>query len=469
MLSLRSSAIPLLLSLLMIAVAGPTGAQTIRSVSDTELRLVPGGDALQLRLEGSGLDGITEVRFVKDGREVGGLRGEVRSTARTVTISIVADRLMNPLDGVEVELRGPRIRQPLRVPAKVLVAAYEGPERSKTDGGKMPAPSPLPMPDPPASDPSIQVGSVEIEPFRMYVGETREGRVRLTAVSSEPVEVEIVSAQPGSLETPGTIVVPAGALEAGFEVHAVAPHGSTASSFDVQARKVPFTSGPSHPVRVLPAPAPEVAVLPNSNQGSGYDMGDNSYSGPSPAYPVWSGETTELRVRLSAAPVLGGSIYLTGSGPVNVPSGRLTLGAAAEPILSAEVTFQSVTTPQQAVITVHGYGAQVSETVDVWPDQVFVSGIEQETCASCTSTSVVAGDAVRLQITLSRAAEAGGYTVPIQVSDVPALSPVSLTIPAGQSSGELIVGAQATDAPRTVTLTIGDVISHTFTITVQPG
>lgn len=464
---LASAAAPPFVAPLAVA---PLSAQSIRTVSDAEPILVPGGDPLALRIDGTGLDGITEVRFLKDGREVRGLRGELRTTARSITVTIVADRLLDPLEGVDIELRGPRIRQPMRVPAKLQVRAEVGRRPSRTDGGKMPGPSPLPAPDPPASDPSIQVESIEIDPLGVYEGESRKGSVRLTAVSSEPVEVEIVSAQPGSAESPGVIVVPAGALEAEFELRAREPFGAMAGQFTIQARKVPFTSGPSHPVRVYPAPAPEVAVLPNTTMGDGFDLGDNSFGGPAPAFPVRSGQSRTLKIRLQAAPTLGGSIHLTATGPVSVPTGRLTLGSiGADRVLSAQVSFPSVTTPQQAVITVHGYGAQVSESVDVWPDQVFVVGIEEENCGSCTSVSIVGGDAARLEVTLSQPAQAGGYAVPVQISDVAALSPVSLTIPAGQTSGELIVGAQVTDTPRTVTLTIGDVLPQTFTIQIQPG
>ncbi len=473
--SLRPFTRPRLLALLpalaaALLIGAPLSAQSIRTVSDAEPILVPGGDALSLRIDGAGLDGITEVRFLKDGREVRGLRGELRATARSVTVHIVADRLLNPLEGVDIELRGPRIRQPLRVPAKLQVRAVGGLEPSKTDGGKMPGPSRLPAPDPSPSDPSIQVESIEIDPVGVYEGESRKGSVRLTAVSSGPVEVEIVSAQPGSLESPGVIVVPAGSLEAEFDLRAIAPFGASAGQFSVQARKVPFTSGPSHPVRVYPAPAPEVAVLHNTNMGDGFDLGDNGYGGPPEAFPVRSGASRTLKIRLAAHPSLGGSIYLTATGPVSVPTGRLTLGSLGpDRVMTADVTFQSVTTPQQAVITVHGYGEQVSESVEVWPDQVFVIGLEEDTCGSCTSVSIVGGDAARLEITLSQPAQAGGYAVPIQVSDVAALSPVSLTIPAGQTSGELIVGAQVTSTPRTVILTIGDVVPHTFTLQIQPG
>ncbi|NNF38618.1 MAG: hypothetical protein HKN71_08115, partial [Gemmatimonadetes bacterium] len=70
-----SSPILRLLVLPLALLPAPLGAQTIRSVSDAEPRLVPGGDAVELPLDGSGLGGITEVRFLKDGREVRGLRG----------------------------------------------------------------------------------------------------------------------------------------------------------------------------------------------------------------------------------------------------------------------------------------------------------------------------------------------------------------------------------------------------------
>lgn len=137
-------------------------------------------------------------------------------------------------------------------------------------------------------------------------------------------------------------------------------------------------------------------------------------------------------------------------------------------MLNVPVTVGTVTSPQQVTVTVTGYGVSRSASATVYPDGIVVTSVNPESGVS-SSSSVVGGDAARLDVELSQAAPSGGYTVPVVASDPSAVAISPLTIPAGQSAGLLIVGTQPTDTQKTVTLTIGEISPQTFTITIQPS
>ena len=443
----------LLLVVLLPFLAGNAAAQTIRSVSKQTLEITPGARDLTFRVDGAGLAEVTEVKFLKNGREVRGIRSTVRATSSTVTLSITAEEALNPLEGIDIELRGPRLRQPIRVPAKALVASrYPG----------------TPASLPPASDASVQVATLEVDANDVYVGGTLPGRVRLTTLSSEPVEIEIVSERPQSLEAPGVVVVPAGQMQASFELRGVSEYIYLGDpwSVEVQARKVPFTSGPTRNVRVLDAPSPDMALFPNDGL-YGWDFGNNSYAGPPPATPVTSGGSSSVRIRLAHEPIKGGTLQLVASGPASVQS-SVSLTPGDNRMLGVPVSFGTVTAPQQVSVTVTGYGVSRTATVMVYPDAVVVTGVTREG-GNATYATVTGGDALRLDVTLSQPAPAGGYTVPVQSSDPQAVAITPLTIPAGSTTGLLIVGIQPTTTQKTVTLSVGDVAPKLFTVTVNPS
>ena len=64
--------------LFLLAAASEADAQTIRSVSERTLRVEP-GRTVELRVDGVGLGGVTEVRFLQGKREVKGLKSSVRA------------------------------------------------------------------------------------------------------------------------------------------------------------------------------------------------------------------------------------------------------------------------------------------------------------------------------------------------------------------------------------------------------
>ncbi|MEZ4416896.1 MAG: hypothetical protein R3E10_14190 [Gemmatimonadota bacterium] len=443
----------LLLAALLPLLAGNVAAQTIRSVSKQTLEIVPGTRDLMFRVDGAGLADVTEVKFLKNGREVRGITSTVRATSGYVTLTIAADDALSPLDGIDIELRGSRLKEPIRVPAKALVA-------SRNQG------SPATLP--PASDASVQVATIEVDANDVYVGGTVPGRVRLTTLSSQPVEVEVVSERPQSLEAPGVVVVPAGQIQAAFELKGVSEYIYLGDpwTIEVQARKVPYTSGPTRNVRVLNAPSPDLALFPNVGTGD-WDFGNNSYAGPPPATPATSGETRSVRIRLAHEPIKGGTLQLGVSGPASVQT-SVSITPGTSRMLNVPVNFGTVTSPQQVTVTVTGYGVSRSAGVMVYPDAVVVTDVSPEG-GSGSYASVVGGDALRLDVTLSQPAPAGGYVVLVQASDPGAVAVNSLTIPPGSTTGLLIVGIQATSTQKTLTLSVGDVAPQTFTVNVLPN
>lgn len=459
------SLVVLALLVLLAPTAGTSGAlsaQTIRGVSTGMVELVSGGAAVNLRIEGRGLSGVTEARFTRNGRAIRGIEAKLRASDRAVEIRLAADRGLSSMDGIALEVGGAKMRSMLKVPVEMMVVAEKW--AKAVDSGTSP-PS-----DPPASDPSVQVAEVRFDEDWVYAGGKIQGRVTLTTTSSEPVQVEVVSERPSSLQAPGTVVVPAGQLEATFEVEGIEPYIYFGDPWiiEVEARKPPATSGPHWNVRVTDAPAPDLALFPNDGAQL-YDWGNTSYAPAPDAEPARPGDTRDLRIRLTSEPVLGGTLQLSATGPIQVPS-SVSIPAGDDRVVAVPATFGSVSGVTIATVTVSGYGRQVQESIEIRPDQVFAATVQLEGGSSWSaSTTVSAGNTVRLEIGLSQPAGPGGVTVPVQASDPSTVGWTPLTIPAGSDAGVLIIGTAPTDSTRTVTLTIGEFDPHTFEITVNPA
>ncbi|NNF38617.1 MAG: hypothetical protein HKN71_08110 [Gemmatimonadetes bacterium] len=435
--------LPALVLLSGILPASPGAAQTIRSVSDQNLVIEPGGDPLVLRIDGTDLSGFTEARFLKDGKDVEGIRGELQTTDRLLTLSITADRRVSPLEGIVIELGGPRVSEPMRLPGKVLVAGDATGKDPAGDSDDKPREG-----GDPADDSQIQLASIDVDHWAVYKGQRVEGTVSLTAAPSQPIDVEIRSSRPSSVGAPEVVTVPAGQTSVDFELHGLDVVEGTAGIYlnsEIQARKVPFSTGPTVDLTTVPLPVVTSLRLAGSTGG---------------VTPVPSTTVLSLRIGLRERPRAGGTIQIATTGPLLTSSAVPLDASSQDAFVEVPVNVGLVEDLTPATITATLYGSTYTGTWSLGPDQVWV------TQASGRRTSVTGGDVIRLGVVLSRNAPIGGFPVPVQVSDPELLDPSPLLIEQADT-GEVRINTRAVATTRTATVTIGDFDPRTINVTVR--
>lgn len=170
--------------------------------------------------------------------------------------------------------------------------------------------------------------------------------------------------------------------------------------------------------------------------------------------PVEGGDTVTVRVQMDVRNWLGTTLALrvSGSGPVDIPPNTAILVRYGEDSGRIRLGTSGVATPTTATINVGTDPAQpgpgiASVTINPEPPAVLPPTI---TATTATPSNAIGGSVIELSVTLSRPADAGGFTAALSSTD-PAIVPSStIQIPAGQRTGFARVRTAAVPAQRSV-------------------
>lgn len=249
--------------------------------------------------------------------------------------------------------------------------------------------------------------TLTLSPANLVVGIGRSAQLTLTSATAAPsggLTVALASSDPGVASVPGTVTIPVGSTSASVLVRGHAQGSATLSALaDGQTSSTSIVT-----VRGVSLDLPSAIVVP-----------------PGGSQPV--------SVTLSdPAPAGGLSVTLASSNP---------------PVASVPASITVPAGATTASFTVSG-GAAGSATLTA-----SAAGYESATAAVTVDTLAIGFEAASLSVpvdmthlysvTLSRAAPAGGLTVSLAVAN-PALatvSPATLTIPEGQTSGGVVKAA----------------------------
>jgi hypothetical protein len=304
--------------------------------------------------------------------------------------------------------------------------------------------------DPAEGQAEIQVTGISLSAAQAYAGSVVQAQIELSAAPSEPFAVEIVSANPSAVAAPGQIMAPAGSNTFTVELEALAPQinpGPTIMPIQIQARKVPYTTGPTVNLTVRPTLAISYTRFATSIYVD--------------EAPIMGGSTRSLLVILSTEPVVGAEYQVSVSGPASAPA-TLVFPPGDDRSATLPVTFESVSQAQTVVLELAGEGSSASKTVTVSPPGDLVS-------FDVSPGAVVGGAAINVSLESVGAAPQGGLDVDV-VSSHPAVVPSqTITFPQGQTTVSAILASAPTGAQTQVTLTAGTGSSaRTRTVRVDP-
>ena len=423
-----------LLFLPILALPLPGAAQRVTSVSPTRVTLEAGGRPARIQLEGSDLDRASEARVTLRGREVRGMAARLTASRASATVELVAAEGVPAASGYTLELAGRSMLRPLTLRVGIEVQA-----------------PPPPPADPPANpDADIQVTGISLSAFHAYAGSVVQAQVELSAAPSEPFAVEVVSANPSAVGAPGQVMVPAGSTTYTVDLEALAPQinpGPTIMPIQIQARKVPYTTGPTVNLTVRPTLAISYTRFATSLYVD--------------EAPIMGGTTRGLLVILSTEPVVGAQYQVTVSGPASVP-GTLVFPPGDDRSATIPVTFEPVSQAQTVTLTLAGEGSSATRTVTVSPGADLVS-------FDVSPGVVVGGAGISVSLESVGAAPQGGRNVDVVSSHPQVIPSQTLTFPQGQNTVSATLASAPTAAQTQVTLTAGAGPSaRTRTVRVDP-
>ena len=453
----------LLLLLSTLALPLPGAAQSVTALSPTRLTLEVGGRPAEVRIEGADLDMVSEARVVLDGRPVRGMTARFRPSRGSAVVEIAAEKGVLLGATYRLELVGRAMKRPLTLGVRISVQAAppppsEAPTAPPPPADTSPAPPPPPAedPPPPADDPpanpdaDIHVTSIDLSAYRAYAGSTVQAEFELSAAPSQPFAVEVVSANPSAVGAPGQVMVPAGATTYTVDLEAIAPQinpGPTIMPIEIQARKVPNTTGPTVNLQVRP-------TLSISHTRFAQNIYDDEF-------PVAGGTTRNLLVILSTEPVVGGDYEVSVAGPASAPS-TLAFQAGSDRSETLPITFEAVTQPQTVSITLSGEGTTATRTVTV-------SAASDVASFDVSPGVVIGGSTITASLESVANAPQDGWSMDVVSSHPQIIPSQTVVVPQGQHSVSAEIVTQPTASQTQVTLTTGTgAAARTRTVRVDP-
>jgi trimeric autotransporter adhesin len=243
---------------------------------------------------------------------------------------------------------------------------------------------------------------------------------------------------------------------------AVVPQGQTTAEFTVATS--PVTQPTTATITGTAGGATTSASLSVMPQGTSTISGLTISPSSLTAGQVGTGTVTLA----SPAATGGGSVNLSSSGPavtvpvsVSVPEGETTA--------TFPVTASLVTSPTTATITASSANS-TSATVSVNPASSTQTGpVATLASLSVAPSSVTSGQAATGTVTLASPAPASGVVVGLASNNPAATVPVSVTVPAGQTTATFPVSTTTVTTPATATITGVSANTEAATLTVNPA
>ena len=267
--------------------------------------------------------------------------------------------------------------------------------------------------------------TLTLNPNSVPGGTASQGTVTLShAAPVGGLSVALKAANATIAKVPSAVTVPAGATTASFTINTIQPLNGQTTTTTISA-----TLGSKVGTAALTIRAPQAASI--------------SFN-PS---TVTGGNTTVGTVKLDvAAPSAGSVVSLTSSNTaaakvpatVTVPGGKTSVSFN---VVSGVVTGSATTT-----VTATVNGASVSTVLSVVSANI--------ANVSLSPTSVTGGNSCTCTVTLNTAAPIGGAVISLTLSNGTIASiPATLSIPAGQVSGQVTITTQAVSRPLSTVVT----------------
>jgi uncharacterized protein (TIGR03437 family) len=230
-------------------------------------------------------------------------------------------------------------------------------------------------------------------------------------------------------------------------------------------------------VATLPVTQPTAATITGTAGGattnaslSVMPQGTSTISGLtiSPS-SLTAGQTGTGTVTLaSPAAVGGGSVNLSSSGPAVTVPVSVTV-PAGETVATFPVAASLVTSPATATITASSANSD-SATVSVNPASSTQTGpVTTLASLSIAPSSVTSGQTATGTVLLASPAPAGGVVVGLASNSLAATVPVSVAVPAGQTSATFAVSTTTVLTPTTATITAVSANTQAAMLTVNPA
>ena len=298
------------------------------------------------------------------------------------------------------------------------------------------------------------ISGLTISPAALTSGQTGTGTVTLASPAAEGGALVGLSSSGPAATVPGSVTVPAGENSATFPVTAASvtsPSSATiiASSANSTSAAVrvnpPSSSTPTGNLATLAG----LSVLPST---------------------LTSGQTATGTVTLASPAAQGGApVNLSSSGPAVTVPASVTVPAGAT-TATFPVTASLVTSPSTATITASSANS-ISATVNVNPSSSSTQTGASATLASFSvaPSSVMDGNTATGTVTLASPAPGGGVVVGLASNNQAATVPVSVTVPAGQTTATFQVSTNTVSAPATATITATSANTKSATLTVSPA
>jgi trimeric autotransporter adhesin len=295
------------------------------------------------------------------------------------------------------------------------------------------------------------ITGITFSPNPVTGGTLSTGTVTLSAPAGPGGVTVTLSSDTGSATVPTTIVIPAGSSNGMFPVN-------TSSVTNTTTATITGTSGNT-----------VSGTLTINPTGGGQGPGQGTIIGLSLSpNPVTGGSSSIGTVTLSApAGPNGVSVTLTsGNGAATLPA-NITI-----PVGQTSATFTVNTTPVSVVtsapITATSANS-VNATLTINPSGGQGPGQGAITSLTLSPNPVAGGSPSTGTVTLAAPAGAGGVLVTLTSGNVAATVPVSIIIPAGQSTGTFTVNTTPVNNPTSALITATSSNSATATLGINPG
>jgi trimeric autotransporter adhesin len=282
--------------------------------------------------------------------------------------------------------------------------------------------------------------SMSFGPSPAMSGMTVNGLVQLSCPAAQP---EALALSGTGLQLPSTVNIPRGQTSGTFSFQA--PNDNAATGFQVTASN-PQTSATGTAVVDPAGTAPSalsMTIAPVAPVAGTPATGVVTLASPAPA----GGTTVSLASNNPAAQVASAAVV-----PQGQTSAEFTVGTSP------------VTLPTAATITGTAGGATTSAALSVMPlGTSTISGL------TISPSSLTAGQIGTGTVTLASPAATGGGSVNLSSSGPAVTVPVSITVPAGETTATFPVTASTVTSPSTATVTASSANSAAATVSVNPS
>ena len=263
------------------------------------------------------------------------------------------------------------------------------------------------------------VDSVTVDPASVLGGTNTTGTVTLTGLAGHSGESVIILSNSAAVIVPHTVVIPAGASQATFNIITKA----VPSNKVVQVKAITGATVKTADLIVTPPDLATLSISPSSLLGGSSAMGTLSISSPAPVGGL-------------AIKVVSNSLSATVPATAIIPSGKTTGTFAIHVLAVGKVTTVTITSTLN--------GVSKSSVLTINPPVLKSLAVNPAT--------VKGGLSATGTVTLGSIAPVGGFKVVLSSSSSTVLVPASAMIPAGRTSVAFTVKTSKVTASKTVTV-----------------